>query len=253
MKLLISILTLLLFGVLQNIEAQDYIVKANGDTIRGEVKLLSSNLINKAQVKVGKEKQIYTTLEIRTCFVKGEFYCPVIKENVLQWMKLIIDGSLGLYAFKMPNENSYNGRFLVRLGKPSMEVPNILFKKVMADYIEDCPSTAEKIKDETYRKKDIEKIVNEYNLCAKEQKLIAAVAVTTVKQKLEALEILGTKVEALPDFTSKKDALDLITAIAQKVSSKEALPNYLLEGLKNSLIDQPEAKAVLDNALALLK
>ena len=121
MKRLNSLLILLLFGVVQNIEAQDYIVKTLGDTIRGEVKLLSSNLINKVQVKVGKEKQIYTTLEIRTCFVKGEFYRPVIKENVLQWMKLIIDGSLGLYAFKMPNENSYNGRFLIRLGKPSMD------------------------------------------------------------------------------------------------------------------------------------
>ncbi len=249
------LLLLICFGLVHLSKAQDYMIANKGDTIRGDIKLLSFDLLDRVQVKVGKEKKMFTAKEAKICSVKGELYRPVGLDNAIRFMKVIKYGYLSLYAFNSPNLYTFDRRMLVKLDGTSMEVPNLLFIKTMVNYLDDCPSIKEKIKSEDYGKKDIEKIVDEYNLCLDEKTRIAAAASSTatfINPKLEALESLRSKVETLDGFSSKKDALDLIKDITQKVNNKEVIPNYLLEGLKTYLGNQVEVKEALDNVVAKL-
>ncbi len=239
------------FGLIHLSKAQDYIITNKGDTIRGEIKLLSFDLLDRVQVKTGKEKKNYTAKEVKICSIKEELYRPVGQDNAIRFMKVIKYGYLSLYAFNSPNLHTYDRRLLTKLDGTSMEVPNLLFTKIMVNYLEDCPTIREKIKSEDYGKKDLEKIVDEYNLCL-DEKTRAAAAGAFTNPKLEALESLRSKVENLDSFSSKKDALDLIKDITQKVNNKEVIPNYLLEALKGYLGNQVEVREALESVLSKL-
>ena len=249
------LLLLTCLGLIQLSEAQDYIITNKGDTVRGEIKLLSFDLLDRVQVKTGKEKKVYTAKETKVCSFKGESYRPVKEENAIRFMKVIKYGYLSLYAFNSPNLHTYDKRMLTKLDGTSMEVPNLLFTKIMVSYLDDCPTIREKIKSEDYGKKDIEKIVDEYNACLDEKTRAAAIAsaaAALTNPKFEALENLKNKVEKLENFSTKKDSLELINDITQKVNNKEVIPNYLLEGLKGYLGRQAEIKEALDNVLSKL-
>lgn len=249
-------LVLTFLGLVQLSEAQDYIITNKGDTVRGEIKLLSFDLLDRVQVNTGKEKKVYTAKEAKVCSLKGEFYRPVREENAIRLMKVIKYGYLSLYAFNSPNLHTYDKRMLTKLDGTSMEVPNLLFTKIMVSYLDDCPTIREKIKSEDYGKKDLEKIVDEYNTCLDEKTRAAAIAsaaAALTNPKLEALENLKNKIEKLENFSTKKDALELINDITQKVNNKEVIPNYLLEGLKGYLGGQAEIKETLDSVLSKLR
>ncbi len=246
------LLLLTCFGLIHLSKAQDYIITNKGDTVRGEIKLLSFDLLDRVQVKTGKEKKIYTAKEVKICSIKEELYRPVGQENAIRFMKVIKYGYLSLYAFNSPNLHTYDRRILTKLDGTSMEVPNLLFTKIMVNYLEDCPTIREKIKSEDYGKKDLEKIVDEYNLCL-DEKTHAAAAGAFTNPKLEALESLKNKVKNLDSFSSKKDALDLIKDITQKVNNKEVIPNYLLEALKGYLGNQVEVREALESVLSKLR
>lgn len=250
------LLLIVYLGLVQFSEAQDYLITNKGDTVRGEIKLLSFDLLDRVQVKAGKGKKIYTAKETMLCSLKGESYRPVRQDNAIRMMKVIKYGYLSLYAFNAPSQHTYDKRMLTKLDGTFMEVPNLLFTKIMVNYLDDCPTIREKIKSEDYGKKDLEKIVDEYNACLDEKTRAAAVASSAAaltNPKLEALGNLKTKVEALESFSSKKDALELINDLTQKVNNKEIIPNYLLEGLNGYLGGQANIKEALDSVLSKLR
>ena len=65
-----------------------------------------------------------------------------------------------------------------------------------------------------------------------------------------AAERLGGKVLFATDdfFAEKENALEMIGEIKNKISTSQKIPNFLIEGLKNSL-NKNEFKAELDSAL----
>jgi hypothetical protein len=240
------------FAVIHFSTAQDYVITNKGDTLQGEIKLLSFDLLDRVQVKIGKEKKVYTAKEAIICSIKGKLYRPVGFNNSIRFMKVIRYGYLSLYAFNYPNQQTYDNHLLVKLGGTSMEVPNLLFTKVMVNYLDDCPTIKEKFKIENYGQKDIEKIVDEYNVCLAEQtKLLSAAELTN--QTLAGLNTLRAKVENLEDFPTKQDALDLIKDMTSKLKNKETIPNYLLEGLNRSLSEMTDVKVELDSVLSQLR
>lgn len=243
-------------GLAQLSIAQDYVITNKGDTVRGAIKLLSFDLLDRVQVKTGKEKRIFTAKEAKVCAIKGEFYRPVRQDNAIRFMKVLRYGYLSLYAFNSPNQHTFDRLMLAKLDGTLMEVPNLLFTKIIVNYLDDCPAIREKIKNEDYGKKDIKRIVDEYNVCLEEKTRLAAdaaAAAILINPKLEALENLKGKVEKLENFSSKKDALDLIQDITQKVNSKELIPNYLLESLKGYLGGQDDMKEALESVLSKLR
>jgi len=246
----VSLLPLSLFA------QANYVITNKGDTLKGELKLLSYDLIDRVQVADFHKKTVYTAMQIRSVTLDGTVYRPERYENAVRFMKVIKDGFLSYYAF-CTSQNLWDGRYLKKRDGAAMELPNLSFKKMMAKFLEGCQDLQIRIENGELSKKDIERIVDLYNIClqARTEALVRnprpRVAVVDA-DKVLAVRNLVAKVES-ENFLTKKDALDVLKDIESKVSKNEAIPNYLIEGLKSYLADSPSLTSDLDALIALLK
>ena len=235
--------------------AQDYIVTIQGDTITGEVKPLTFGPDKRVQVtEPGKKKVVYPFFKVKAFKVDEDIYQPVKGPQGYTFMKLIKPGFLSLYTFQSPNQNLYDGQFLVKRTGDGIEVPNITFKKGMRRFLDDCPDVAEKIENDQLNKKDLYQIIDEYNACMQNQiadtrKVVEAKAAAT--KAIDHWNNLESKVKSQPDFPEKKNALEMIAEIKSKINSSQKIPNFLIEGLKSTLNDQ-DLDDELDSALQAL-
>jgi hypothetical protein len=255
MKLIRIFITGLLASLASLCFAQsDYIVTAKGDTIRGEV-VITSYDVDRIIVHVNKKKTAYTALQARTVVINGEIYKTQLFGNTYKVMKLIRPGFLSLYGYKDANQSNYDGRYMVKLNGTSMEVPNLVFKKSISKFLEDCPTVKDKLKDHELTRKNLVEIIDFYNACMDDKtKKINGVPtpVTAAPITSAPLDNLREKVAALPDFADKKNSLELINDIGTKIGNGQEIPKYMIEGLKNYLGAQAAVKADLDAFLASL-
>lgn len=254
---------LLILTLLSNaaLAQTDYAVRINGDTLKGSLQILDFEQIDRVQIKTDKGKISLTALQVRCVKKKNELYRAVRYENTVRLMKVLIDGYLSLYAFHLSKQSSqWDGRYLTKLDGTGMEIPNLSFRKSLGNYLSDCGDIKEKLEKGELGKRDVEKIIGLYNTCMQNKTVAAipkstpATAPTPVVENEKALAVknLVTKVEA-ENFTTKKDALDILKDIQSKVSKNESVPNYLLEGLKSSLAEVPSLAKDLDSVVTLLK
>jgi hypothetical protein len=233
-------------------DAQDFVVTSKGDTVTGQVKPLLHGVDKKVQlVGQDKKKTVYPMFQVRSFRYKDDIYHPVKGPEGYVFMKLIKSGYLSLYHFQLPNQVAFDGMFLLLRDGQGMEVPNLSFKKFMKNFLEDCPEVAGKINDGELGKKELNQIIDEYNLCVQNKtinhnKLIAEQQVQG--KVITAWDILEDKVKAEPDFEGKSNALEMIADVKGKIAKSEKIPNFLLEGLKSTL-NQDVFKAELENAL----
>jgi len=216
------------------LSAQDYIITTKGDTLRGEIKLLTFDRLDKVQWKEGKNRAIYTALQVRELNLKGEVYKPTRYETHVQFMKVLKPGYLSLMAFRLANQVTYDGRYLAKMDGTGIEVPNLAFKKTMANFLDDCPEVQQRIKEEKLQRKNLDAIIDEYNSCF-DQKTVVAERTRAVPEKTEIVDRLRAKVETTADVSSRKDVLDLLDDITAKLKRGEKVPNYQNEALKNLL------------------
>jgi len=233
-------------------DAQDFVVTSKGDTLMGEVKPLFYGVEKKVQLnQKDKKKVVYPMFQVRSFLYKGELYQPVKGPDGYTFMKLQKSGYLSLYSYQLPNQVTFDGQYLLKLDGKGTEVPNISFKKAMEKFLSDCPSVAEKLDNGDYSKKDLHKIIDEYNACIDANtvdhgKIIAEQQVH--QEVIGVWDVLEGKVKAEPDFEGKSNALDMISEIKGKVARSEKVPNFLVEGLKSALT-QETFKPELENAL----
>jgi hypothetical protein len=253
------LLILILLLAYQCSKAQDYAVTTRGDTLKGNVKLYNHGPEKKVVVTSDQKKKTSIRLiEAKAVHYEGDIYKPLKGPNGYTFMKLLHGGFLSLYAYQPPNQNVYDGLFLAKLDGSSVDVPNLSFKKVMKQFLKDCPEVAEKVSDGEYSRKNLESLIDEYNQCMDKQseihevkKPVAKIENTEVKGT-PAWDILEEKVNAYPDFPTKSDALDMITEIRTKINRSEKVPNFLIDGLKNSL-RETTLSAELEEALQNIK
>lgn len=234
----------------------DFIVKLSGDTLKGTVKLLPYEQIERVQIVSAGVKTIFTALQVRAVGKDNTVYKAVKYENSVRFMKVIKNGYLSLYAFNLDNQNTWNDLFLTKLDGTGLEVPNLSFKKLLGKYLSDCPDVKGRIDKGDLTKRDLDRIVDLYNACLQTKTEAASVKKVDPamidSEKVLAVNSLITKVEA-ESFVTKKDALDLLKDIQSKVKKNEPVPNYLLEGLKSYLAEVPSLSADLESLITLLK
>jgi hypothetical protein len=103
-------------------------------------------------------------------------------------------------------------------------------------------------------KPKLDAIIDEYNECIanrskqKEMQLQAAVSTETVDSWKE----LESSIKQADSFEGKDTAIEIINDIKLKVLRNEKVSNFLINGLKEALANQPQLKAVLDTALQTL-
>lgn len=234
------LLFVLLMLIYQCATAQDYVLTTKGDSLTGEVKPLLYGPEKRVQVfSADKEKSSFTIFQVRAFSSNGEVYHPVKGDNGYVFMKLLQPGYLSLYGYQMENQTRFDGLYLKKIDGDGMSVPNLGFKKYISQFMEDCPDVVASVRDGQYTKKNVNELVTAYNNCVDSRtvdhdKVIAERQERTVK--INAWESLQEKV-AEKDFPEKNNALEMITEIRKKIERRESIPNFLIEGLKNSLKD----------------
>lgn len=232
----------------------DYIITNKADTLRGEVRILTYDNIDRVQITIGKKKEILTALQVLRVYHAEKFYKPIQHDNRVLLMQQLKAGYLSLYAFRMPNQTTLDGRYLYRMDGKHLEVPNLAFKKMLSTYLEDCTEVSNKVKSGDLGKKELEQILDEYNTCIATAKpvRIPTDPAPVASELLTAIQKLKQKISD-QDFGSKKDAVDLLTDLEKKAGRNETIPNYLLEGLKSYLATVPSVQTELETVLQLLK
>jgi hypothetical protein len=258
MTLKLRFITIVVFLItLQNsaFAQSDYAVSSRGDTLRGELKILTSDPVDHLQIIVGNKKTNYTALQIKSIFHSGIDYRTVKYENSYLFMKLKKSGYLSLLQFREPGQQVMNGQFLSKSDGSGIEVPNLSFKKALAKYLSDCKDVSARIEKGDFGKRDLENIIDLYNACIQTKTESLAIKTQPIdidSEKVLAVKNFTAKVEA-ESLVTKKDAVDVLKDIQSKVKKNEVIPNYLIEGLKSYLIDTPSLSKDLDSLIALLK
>jgi|GEM_PF-293784 len=250
---ILSLLFLPCFGWAQT----DYLIKLSGDTLKGVVRLLPDERLDRVQLIIGEARTSFTALQVRSVRKENITYKPVRYENTIRLMRVLIDGYLSLNAFSSANPNSWDSKYLTKRDGTGMEVPNLGFKKILSNYLSDCPEVAKRIISGDLNKRDVERIVDLYNVCLQTKTETAKnkpepAPASADSEKVLAVRNFITKVEA-ENFLTKKDALDVLKDIQSKVVKNEVVPNYQLEGLKSYLTDSPALTMDLDALIKLLK
>ncbi len=252
-----TVLIIILMAVpLATIAQKDYAINVKGDTLVGEIKLMSYDLIDRVQIIANGKKSNFTALQVKIIFQSGTMYKTVKYDNSYRFMKLIKSGYLSLFAFRPSQQNSWDGQYLVKIDGSGMEVPNLGFKKMLSKYLSDCADVSGKLDKGDLSKRDLERIIDLYNTCiqTKTESMTNKPAPPPAidSEKVLAVKDFVVKVEQ-ENFVTKKDALDMLKDIQSKVSKNEPVPNYLIEGLKSYLADTPSLSKELDSVVALLK
>lgn len=251
-----GILHILLFIVMllvyQCTKAQDLFVSTKGDTLVGDVKQISFGHEKKVQVTTAdRKKNIFSIFQTKSYVDKGDTFVPAKGPNGYVFMKILKPGYLSLLSFQQENQTTFDGLYLLKKDGSGIEVPGLTFKKVMTRFLSDCPNVSARVDEGDLGRRNIEQVIDEYNACIEgttvEHNKIAALDRAKSK-KISAWDVLEDKIKAKPDFEGKQDALEMITDIKGKIKRNEKIPNFILEGLKNSLLNAGLANE-LDNAL----
>lgn len=184
-------IALLSFFVLQAAQAQDeekkkkefndFVINISGDTIWGRITGNLTPAITSVQISFidneTQTKKVYKAHQIKSWHPAGaDFYfeskayrppgTPKNDPGLGVYMKRLTNynGTVKLYEYYNTNQlNGYTQVFIERRGKMT-EVKFGKFRKQMAEYFKDYIDLSEKIKDRKYKKRDLEKIIDEYNL-----------------------------------------------------------------------------------------
>ena len=233
------LLFVLMMLVYQCATAQDYVLTTKGDSLTGEVKPLLYGPEKRVQILSNDDKNSFTLFEVREFSSEGDVYHPVKGDNGYVFMKLIQPGYLTLYGYQMENQTRFDGFFLKKMDGEGITVPNLGFKKYISQFLEDCPDIVARVRSGELGKKNLSELVTAYNECVDSRtvdhsKVIAEREQRTIK--INAWDSLEERIRE-KDFSEKKNSLEMIAEIRKKIERREAIPNFLVEGLKNSLKD----------------
>jgi len=231
------IFTLLLVSCANILYSQDYIVTLQYDTLYGEVELLlPSDTYEELSFSNDDGKRRLKAYQILAASEDSVIYKPVKHAGKYRFMEEVIEGYLGLYMFRLDGSFDFGAQYLLKKTRDGLEVPNFSFRKLVTDFLSDCESVMKKIEDRTYRKADLNQIVNEYNAC------INAVETPADKETIMA-EGDASKVELIQAIRTKLgseingELKILLNDIESKIKKNQKVPGYLIGALK----DQTEA------------
>ncbi len=156
----------------------------NMEILQWKIKYFDAN--NKKQtLKPSQAKEVFFTIDSKEVRMVSKlnnlgFIGSLFGDNSFIFLKIIVDGKMKLYNYYfsqgLPGRydatkgittvcTSYSAELFI-LQKDTaglFKISWLSFKKDMIDYLSDCPELAKKVEGKTYRRNDMELIVNEYN------------------------------------------------------------------------------------------
>lgn len=219
----------------------NYAITIKGDTLRGEIQLMTYDLQDRLQITRNKKKENFTALQVPTLFLDSVLYKVQRLENGYRYMQVLKSGFLSLYGFRMKDQFGFDGRLLIKMDGSRLEVPNIGFKKQMGEFLGDCDLLAERIRNSELGRKDLDQIIDLYNECADTKKAVQTITSAAMvqpsaatAQQTAALEKLAARVRGAA-LANQKDVDDLLADMTTKLNNKQKIPNYQIGALKEYL------------------
>jgi hypothetical protein len=247
----IAFATLIITSPLKSV-CQDFVIDTRGDTLQGKVKIITNGLDNRVQIQGrDKEKKTLTILQVKSIRLQQEMYEPIKNANNYVFMKVVKKGYLSLYAFQLEKQMTYDGLYLLKLDGRGLEVPNIGFKRIMNNYVAECPDVALAITSGSLGRNQLNEIIDAFNVCIARNtayliKNSSVVQATASQQQWIELE----KQLLSSTITDKQDALEMIKDVRSKLNRGEKLPKFLVDGLKSILEENTQLSSLLEKALA---
>lgn len=259
----ISIFLILLFTSIFSY-SQDFLIKSNGEVVEGKIQILSN--VTEAEfisIKIGKKKETYDMLSIKRVQIEGDAsYRPIKINNQYRLAKIIIDGYLSFLKYSSDSKRTYfDTEILLKADGDLRVVPGFFgFREGMSNYLAENANLVMKISNKEYSRKDIEKIVNEYNeFIDSGNKLIKSSAEAVDSKQIISTSIPENKLEQLNRFKSllnestliknKSEAEEIFNDFSSKLKGKESIPNYLISALKSSIESDKTLSDLLEEIL----
>ena len=219
MKQILFIVVCLL-GYYNSSSQPDYLVLVEGDTLHGKVTHLNYGPEQKVLLAdQDKKKTVYSMLQVKSFQMDGQIFHLLKMNDRYTYMKLAKPGYLSLYNFQMENQITWDGQFLFKRDGHGIEVPNIGFKKRIADFVSEFPDLAEDVRAGTYARKDLDEIITKYNTYIDLQSTLMTQNPDENKiapEEFSAWNNLETAVRATEDLEEKENVLEMISEARAK-------------------------------------
>ncbi|MFT6828525.1 MAG: hypothetical protein ACI9Z3_001902 [Roseivirga sp.] len=258
----ISIYLILLFTSVFSY-SQDILTKSNGEVVEGDIQILSN--VTDAEfivIKIGDKKETYNLLSIKRVKIADRSeYRPIKINNQYRLAKIIIDGYLSLLKYSSDSKStSFDTEILLKADGDLRVVPGFFgFREGMSSYLAENTSLVAKISAKEYVRKDIEKIVLEYNeFINSGQTLIKPSTEEDAKQfisssisenKLQQLKQFKTLLNESTLIKNKPEVEEIFNDFASKLKAKENIPNYLINALRSSTGNDKALSELLEELL----
>jgi len=239
----------ILFCIVTSVQAQDYVVTLRNDTLRGRVAIHSYSKLERVLVTVDKKKNDLAATAVKLIWMDSAVYVPVRTNEGYLFMHLARPGFVSLCYSRQSPGTPYDVPFLVKRTGESIEVTALRFRKSVSNFLSECASIQSRIEEDQLGRKDLDKIIDEYNACLASQTHEAFV--TSEDPKLSAINALQQKLSK--DASAPTDAMDILKDLYLKVKDGKLVPNYLLDGLKETLKDFPSYDQDIASLSAVLK
>jgi hypothetical protein len=237
-------------------QQEDFAVSIKGDTIRGKMSIIDSPLSGHSLVvKVDKKKVSYPSFRLSELNKEGEVYHVRKIEGRYQFVKLVHQGFLSLYKYSPNDQQSaqlFQGSILIRKDGKSQPVPNLGFKKQMSTFLDDCESLSENILTGGYSKKDLIKIIDEYNACIPEGyspepgDIVEEIVYTPDTSKIDELI---NKVKSDTSLSGNTELQDMLIDVKTRYTAGNEIPSYLSSIIKSNLNGKDYLLKLLDEIL----
>jgi hypothetical protein len=169
------------------------------------------------------------------------------------FMKPVSLGYLSLYNFQIENQVSWDGLFLSKKDGSGIEVPNIGFKKRMTEFLSDCGDVSDKIGSGDLGRKELDTIIIKYNECIENRteslENAPSPTETLTQENTQPWNELESTVRKTENLVGKETILEMIAEAKAKTTKGEKIPNFIVDGLKKSLENQPQLTDLLNRAL----
>ena len=241
-------LIILLCLAMSGVNAQNYVITTRMDTVRGETTIQFHDRVDKVLLTANNKKTLFEAFQVLMLFHDSVVYKPVRTVDAIRFMRVARSGLVSLCYYRQSPGSPYNIPYLVKLTGESLEVNNLLFKKSVSRFLEDCASMRQKLKDESLGRNDLEKIIDEYNRCLEKQTKVAFTP--SGDPKLTAISELNKKISL--DAAVPADVTEILKGIYGKVKDGLPVPNYLTDGLREVLKGFPVYREDVENLIELL-
>jgi hypothetical protein len=244
-QLILIVISLVASGI---VLAQDYVVLAKGDTLRGVVKFMSYGAEQQVQLTEPDKKKInYPVLQVKAFQLENEQYHTIRTAEQYRFMRLVKSGYLSLYSYQLDGM-TWNGSWLMKKDGNGIDVPNIGFKRRISEFVFDCKEVSMAVAEGKLGRNDLLEIIDHYNTCV-ENRTGSAEQTEEQTKKFNAWDELEIAVSAKPEFEGRSDALEMIAEVKSKIRRSEKVPNFLTEGLTNLLKPFPDLSDRLSQAM----